>query len=245
MSGHSHWAGIKHHKGINDAKRAAIFTKAGRNIILAAERGGSNPDTNYALKIAIDAARAVNMPKDKIERAIKRGTGELVGEKIETVTYEGFGPGQIALLIETITNNKNRTVSELKSLFTKGGGKFGTPGSVAFLFKRVGLITFPLEKYPTDSLEAEVFESGADDFFVAPESLVVVTAVEQLQTVEEYFRGKSILCESAELGYLPTQTVSLPENAMADFEVLLEALDDHPDVHKVWDNANTGALGRK
>lgn len=237
MSGHSHWATTHRAKGVNDAKRAAIFTKYGRNIIVAAAAGGSNPDSNYMLKIAIDAARSVNMPKDNIERAIKRGTGELKdAAKIEEFTYEAYGPGQIALIIEAATDNKNRTVSEVKSILTKGGGKFVPTGAVSFMFRRVGLITFLLEKYSAEALENEVLDSGADDFFVTDESFIVVTAIDQLQSVQEYFKGKNLLSENAELGYLPTQTATLPENDQVAFDKLMETLDDHPDVQRVWDN---------
>lgn len=237
MSGHSHWATTHRAKGVNDAKRAAVFTKYGRNIIIAAEHGGGNPDSNYMLKIAIDAARSVNMPKDNIERAIKRGTGELKDtNKIEEFTYEAYGPGQIALLIEAATDNKNRTVSEVKSILTKGGGKFVPTGAVSFMFRRVGLITFSLEKYAQDTLEMETLESGADDFFVADKSFVVITAIDKLQSAAEYFKSKNLLSENAELGYIPTQTTSLPEGSSEAFDKLMETLDDHPDVQRVWDN---------
>lgn len=237
MSGHSHWATTHRAKGLNDAKRAAVFTKYGRNIIIAAEHGGGNPDSNYMLKIAIDAARSVNMPKDNIDRAIKRGTGELKdAAKIEEFTYEAYAPGQVALLIEAATDNKNRTVSEVKSILTKGGGKFVPTGAVSFMFRRVGLITFSLEKYAADTLENEVLESGADDFFVTPEVFVAVTAIDRLQSVEEYFRTKNLVCESAELGYVPSQTAALAEADAPAFDKLMETLDDHPDVQKVWDN---------
>lgn len=237
MSGHSHWATTHRAKGVNDAKRAAIFTKVGRNIIIAAEHGGGNPDSNYMLKIAIDAARAVNMPKDNIERAIKRGTGELKdAHKIEEFTYEAYGPGQVALIIEAATDNKNRTVSEVKSILTKGGGKFVPTGAVSFMFRRVGLITFALEKNSAETLELDVIESGADDFFVTGEVFVVVTAIDKLQSVEEYFREKKLLCESAELGYVPSQTAVLPKEDTTAFDKLMETLDDHPDVQKVWNN---------
>lgn len=239
MSGHSHWAGIKHHKGLNDAKRAAVFTKYGRNIIIAAAAGGGNPDTNYSLKIAIDAARTVNMPKENIDRAIKRGTGELKdGAAIEELTYEAYGPGQVALLIETATDNKNRTVSEIKSILTKGNGKFVPTGSVSFMFRRVGLITFSLEKYSQETLETETLESGADDFFVNEEVFVAVTAIDKLQSVEEYFRTKNIICENAELGYLPSQTTTPKTKDVSALEKLLETLDDHQDVQRVWNNLN-------
>lgn len=239
MSGHSHWATTHRAKGLNDAKRAAVFTKYGRNIIVAAAAGGGNPDTNYALKIAIDAAKTVNMPKDNIDRAIKRGTGELKdAAKIEELTYEAYGPGQVALIIETATDNKNRTVSEVKSILTKGNGKFVPTGAVSFMFRRVGLVTFLLEKYPSETLENETLESGADDFFVTPEVFVVITAIDKLQSVEEYFRSKNIVCESAELGYVPSQTATPADSDIPALEKLLETLDDHPDVQRVWDNRN-------
>lgn len=237
MSGHSHWATTHRAKGVNDAKRAAVFTKYGRNIIIAAAAGGGNPDANYALKIAIDAARTVNMPKENIERAIKRGTGELKdAAKIEEFTYEAYAPGQVALLIEAATDNKNRTVSEVKSILTKGGGKFVPTGAVSFMFRRVGLITFSLEKNSTEALEEAVLESGADDFFVAGENFVVTTAIEKLQSVQEYFKSKNLVSESAELGYIPTQTTTLQATDTTAFDRLMETLDDHPDVQRVWDN---------
>lgn len=237
MSGHSHWATTHRAKGLNDAKRAAVFTKYGKNIIIAAAAGGGNPDSNYALRMAIDAAKSVNMPKDNIDRAIKRGTGELKdGAQIEELTYEAYGPGQVALLIETATDNKNRTVSEVKSILTKGSGKFVPTGAVSFMFRRVGLITFLLEKYSAETLEMETLESGADDFFTTPEVFVVVTAIDKLQSVEEYFRGKDLICESAELGYVPSQTATPGKNDLPALEKLLETLDDHPDVQRVWDN---------
>ncbi len=237
MSGHSHWATTHRQKGVNDAKRAAVFTKYGRNIIIAAAAGGGNPENNYSLKMAIDAAKGVNMPKDNIDRAIKRGTGELKdGNQIEELTYEAYGPGQVALLIETATDNKNRTVSEVKSILTKGAGKFVPTGSVSFMFRRVGLVTFSLEKYTAEVLENETLESGADDFFITPEVFVAITAIDKLQSVEEYFRSKNLICENASLGYVPTQTATPNDQDLPALEKLMETLDDHPDVQRVWDN---------
>lgn len=236
MSGHSHWATTHRAKGINDAKRAAIFTKAGRNIILAAERGGGNPDSNYLLKIAIAEARALNMPKDKIERAIKRGTGELVGEKIESIMYEGFGPGQVALLIETTTDNRNRTVSELRTLLTKKGGKLGNSGSVAFMFQRVGLLAFEIGTTPTEKLEELAIESGADDYAVNDGVLTVYTGVDVLQTVQAFFEKEQFAPTAAQLGWKATQTVSLDSETLKVFDAFLEELEDHQDVQTVWNN---------
>lgn len=236
MSGHSHWATTHRAKGINDAKRAAIFTKAGRNIILAAERGGGNPDSNYLLKIAIAEARALNMPKDKIERAIKRGTGELVGEKIESIMYEGFGPGQVALLIETTTDNRNRTVSELRTLLTKKGGKLGNSGSVAFMFQRVGLLAFEIGATPVEKLEELSIESGADDYTVSDNIFTVYTSVESLQTVQTFFEAAGLVPTAAQLGWKPTQTTTLDTETQKTFDTFLEELEDHQDVQTVWNN---------
>ncbi len=236
MSGHSHWATTHRAKGINDAKRAAIFTKAGRNIILAAERGGGNPDSNYLLKIAIAEARALNMPKDKIERAIKRGTGELVGEKIESIMYEGFGPGQVALLIETTTDNRNRTVSELRALLAKKGGKLGNAGSVAFMFQRVGLLAFEIGTTSVERLEELSIESGADDYVVNDQVFTVYTEVDTLQTVQAFFEKENLMPTATQLGWKPTQTITLDAETQITFDAFLEELQDHQDVQAVWNN---------
>lgn len=238
MSGHSHWATTHRAKGVNDAKRAAIFTKAGRNIILAAERGGGNPDSNYLLKIAITEARALNMPKDRIERAILRGTGELVGEKIESIMYEGFGPGQVALLIETTTDNRNRTVSELRSLCTKKGGKLGNAGSVAFLFQRVGLLAFEIGETLVEQLEELTIESGAQDYAVSDNIFTVYTEVDKLQAVQAFFETQKLTPTAAQLGWKPTQTMTLDPETQKAFDAFLEELEDHQDVQAVWNNLN-------
>ncbi len=236
MSGHSHWATTHRQKGINDAKKGVLFTKAGRDITIAAQKGG-DPDKNFMLRMAIDAARAVNLPKENIERAIKRGTGELKdGAKIEEIVYEGFGPGHVALLIETATDNKNRTVSEIKSLFTKNNLKLGNVGSVAFLFGRVGLLVFSLEQYTSEALEEAALDSGALDFKSEEENFVVFTKMEDLQKVREFFVGKNFTPESAKLGYAPHQTVTLPEKELEVFQKFYELLDEHPDVQVVWSN---------
>lgn len=236
MSGHSHWATTHRAKGINDAKRAAIFTKHGRLISIAARDGG-DPDMNFKLRLAIDRARGVNMPKDRIDRAIKVGTGEAKeGALIEEVLYEAYGPGQIAMLIEGMTDNKNRAVGEVKTILTKNGGKFVPSGSVSFMFKRCGIIVFSLKKYSADSLESEAIESGADDFKIDGEVFLVITKVEDLQSVQNYFASKNMTPESAELGYLPTQTVSLSADDLEKYEKLKELLEDNADVQTVWDN---------
>lgn len=236
MSGHSHWATTHRQKGLNDAKRGAVFTKYARLITIAAREGG-DPEMNYKLRLAVDNARSVNMPKDNIERAIKVGTGETKdGAVIEEVLYEAYGPHQVALLIEGLTDNKNRAVSEVKTILTKNGGKFVPSGSVSFMFKRSGIIVFSLEKHPADVLETETIESGADDFKLEDGLFLVITKPEDLQKVRAYFEEKKLTPESAELGYLPEQTVSLSEGDLQKYLRLKELLEDNPDVQTVWDN---------
>jgi len=236
MSGHSHWATTHRAKGINDAKRGAIFTKYGRLITIAAREGG-DPDMNYKLRLAIDNAKGVNMPKDNIERAIKAGTGENKdGAIIEEVLYEAYGPNQIAILIEGLTDNRNRAVNEVKTILTKNNGKFVPSGSVSFMFKRCGMIVFSLEKYKPEDLEMETIESGAEDFKLEDEVFLVITRVEDLQVVKTYFESKGYAPQSAELGYFPTQTVELSDADLEKYLKLKDLLEDNQDVSTVWDN---------
>lgn len=236
MSGHNKWSGIKHRKEAQDNKRAAVFTKYGRLITIAAREGG-DPDMNFKLRLAIDRARSVNMPKDRIDHAVKVGTGEAKeGAIIEEVLYEAYGPGQVAMLIEGMTDNKNRAVGEVKTILTKNGGKFVPSGSVSFLFDRVGIIVFSLEQHSADMLETETIESGADDFRVEDDVFLVITRPDALQSVQAYFASKGLTPESAELGYLPTQTATLSDDDLAKYEKLKELLEDNQDVQTVWDN---------
>ena len=242
MSGHSHWAGIKHRKGIIDAKRAKIFTKYAKLLSIAA-RGGADPSTNFKLRLAIDAARSVNMPKENIERAIKAGAGEKRGAAAEEVVYEAYlpvrqvdGSGQVAFIIEAATDNKNRTVGEIKTVFSKNGGKVVPSGSVSFLFTYAGIIAFAIGQYPVDALEEMAIESGADDFRVEDDLFLVITKPEKLQSVRTFFETKNILPESAELGYLPTQTISLSGEDLARYENITGLLEDNADIQTVWDN---------
>src|ERR1700681_2393034 len=163
MSGHSHWATIKHKKGAIDAKRGKLFSKLSRAIIIAARNGGGDPEMNLKLRYAIDKARSVSMPKDNIERAVKRGTGELEGLTFEEITYEGYGPKGVAVLVEVLTDNRNRTAGEVRKIFERGGGKMGSAGNVAFLFERKGLFTIDAAAMDEDSLMGIVLDAGADD----------------------------------------------------------------------------------
>ncbi|MEI8104012.1 MAG: YebC/PmpR family DNA-binding transcriptional regulator [Candidatus Moraniibacteriota bacterium] len=246
MSGHSHWAGIKQRKGVNDAKRAGVFTKIAKIVTIAARDGGSgDPTTNFHLRLAIDQARSFNMPKDNIDRAIKRGTGELKdGTEIVENTYEGYGPGNVAMIIKTVTDSANRTVSEIKSLFTKGGGKFVPSGSLNFLFQSVGVIeTVALDSLDIEATELAIIEAGADDFEhnetndeSTPRDFFVFTAPDQLQVVSENLRAQGFTIRSASLAYRPTQTVELTGEALTQYENFREKIENHDDVDRVYDN---------
>ena len=238
MSGHSHWAGIKQRKGVNDAKRANVFTKYGRLITIAAKEGGGKPEMNFKLKMAIDSARYVNMPKETIERAIKKGTGELKdGADIEEIIYEGYGPGNVAMLIKTATDNRNRTGSEVRSILTKAGGKPAAEGGVKFMFKLVGNIAVSaVDKDPYD-VEMQAIEAGAEDTIFEGDMVVVYTKVEDLQKVKENLDKAGLTVEGAELVYAPMQkTVFDNPESKLDYEKLLEKLDDNDDVQEIYDN---------
>ena len=237
MSGHSHWAGIKQRKGVNDAKKANVFTKYGRLVSIAAKQGGGNPDHNFSLRLAIDQARSVNMPKDTIERAIKKGTGELKdGAEIEEAIYEGYGPGNVAMLIKTATDNKNRTVSEIKSIFTKAGGKMAGEGNVKFMFKQVGSIEISTEGKNLDELEMTAIESGAEDVISEKDFVTIYTKVSDLQKVKENLEKAELQVEGAGLVYVPLQKTELDQKNKTNYENLLEKLDDNDDVQEIFDN---------
>lgn len=239
MSGHSHWAGIKQRKGVNDAKRANIFTKYGRIVTIAAREGGGDPETNFKLRMAIDQARSMNMPKENIERAVKRGTGELKdGAEIEEIIYEGYGPDNVALLIKTATDNRNRTVSEVKTILTKTGGKMVPSGSVSFLFRQVGEIIVDTEGKDKEEIEMQAIEAGADDiaFFDEDNICAIYTKIEDLQTTKEAIDKQGLTIKNAGLSFIPTQKATLTEANRAQFEALMEKLDDHDDVQIIYDN---------
>lgn len=239
MSGHSHWAGIKQRKGVNDAKRANIFTKYGRIVTIAAREGGGDPEINFKLRMAIDQARSMNMPKDNIDRAIKRGTGELKdGTIIEENLYEGYGPGNVALLIKTATDNRNRTVSEIKTILTKTGGKMVAEGSVSFMFRQVGEIIIETTDKNKDDIEMQAIEAGADDiaFFDEENICAIYTKIEDLQSTKEALEAQGFEIKNAGLSFIATQKTTLPDENKALFEQLIEKLEDHDDVQTVYDN---------
>ncbi|EKE25393.1 MAG: hypothetical protein ACD_5C00179G0006 [uncultured bacterium] len=237
MSGHNKWSGIKDRKGAQDSKRASIFTKYGRLITIAAKEGGSSMDTNFKLKMVVDQARSFNMPKETIERAIKKGTGELKdGAEIEEIIYEGYGPGNVAMLIKTATDNRNRTGSEVRSILTKAGGKPASEGGVKFMFKLVGNIAVAVGDKDPYEIEMMAIEAEAEDTLIEGDMVIVYTKVEDLQKVKENLDKMDLQIEGAELVYAPLQKTVLDPESKIDYENLLEKLDDHDDVQEIYDN---------
>ncbi len=238
MSGHSHWAGIKRQKGLNDAKRGKVFTKHATMITVTARDGGGNPEMNFQLRLAIDRARLDNMPKDGIDRAIKKGTGELKdGAEIVEIIYEGVGPGGVMMLIKTTTDNRNRTVGEVKSIFTKAGYKLGEMGSAMWNFKKVGSLSIATPAGMTqETLEEKAIDAGAEDMSYEDNALTVYTAPEELKSVQENLEKAGLKIEDAGFDYLPLQKASLSADEQVAYDSLLETLDDQDDVQEIYDN---------
>jgi YebC/PmpR family DNA-binding regulatory protein len=236
MSGHSKWATIKHKKGAADAKRGRLFTKLIKEITMAARLGGGNADGNPRLRKAIDDAKAVNMPADNIKRATQRGTGELPGVVYEEVTYEGYGPGGVAVLIDTMTDNKNRTLPEIRTIFSKHGGNLGESGSVRFLFQKKGYITIDKEKASEDAVMEAAIEAGAEDVRTTDQFHEIVTDPEGLAGVKAQLEQKGLTPTVAEVDMIPTTEVSLDARKADQMMKLMEALEDHDDVQHVWAN---------
>lgn len=235
-----HWQNIKLSKGKLDAQRGARFTQASRAITLAAREKGGDPEMNTALRIAIEKAKAVNMPKDNIERAIKRGTGELAGDVIERLTYEGYGPGGAAVLVEAATDNRNRTAGEIRHLFSKHGGNLGQDGSVAWMFERKGILLVPapaLEGKDPDETELALIDAGAEDVRREEGGLLVIVPPESLQASRDAVLAAGFPVESAEFGYLPKDRVPLAP-AHEGLEELLDALEENEDIQAVHTNVD-------
>ena len=237
MSGHSKWSTIKHKKGAADAKRGKIFTRILKEMTVAARMGGGDPIGNPRLRAAVAEAKASNMPKDNIERAIKRGTGEIEGVTYEELTYEGYGPGGVALIVETMTDNTNRTTPEIRHMFEKHGGNLGTPGSVRFQFERKGFFAVEKSVVSEDKLMEIALEAGADDLQADdPEAFEVYTAPESFEAVRQALETNKIATVEAKLGQIPANYVTLDEQKAKQMIRLLELLDDHEDVQNVWSN---------
>jgi len=236
MSGHSKWATIKHKKGALDAKRGKTFTRLIKEITMAAKSGGGDPDTNPRLRTAVAAAKAENMPADNIKRAIQRGTGELPGATYEEIQFEGYGPGGVALLVNVTTDNRNRTVSEIRHVFTKGGGNLGEAGSVAWMFHKKGSIIVPKAKAKEDDLMNIVLESGGEDLHDDGDNWEVTTDPGAYETVLEAVKKAGIEVVHSEVGMVPQNYIKLEGAAANQMIRLLEAIEDHDDVQNVFSN---------
>jgi YebC/PmpR family DNA-binding regulatory protein len=234
MSGHSKWAGIKHKKAANDAKRGNLFTRIANNVTIAAKQGGGDISMNPSLRLAVETARGANMPKDNIERAIKRGTGELGGQAVEQLLYEGFGPGNIAMLVEALSDNRNRTNSDVRLIMSKNGGRIAD-GGVAYQFSQKGVIRVEVPASKEEAFEEAVIESGADDYSVVEGEGTVYTQVAQLHAVSSQIeKGCKVL--SASIEYVANAPTETDDETLEKVARLLEALEDHDDVTNVYTN---------
>jgi len=241
MAGHSKWKQIKRKKAITDARRGASWTKVIREITVAAKAGGGDPGGNPRLRTAIDAAKAVNMPADNIERAIKKGTGELEGTVYEEVTYEGYGPGGAAIIIEATTDNSTRTVAEIRHAFSRNGGNLGATNSVAWMFDRKGQITLDAAKSPEDATLEAALEAGAEDFAREGDQYLIATTVPSFHAVQDALLARRLEIESAEIAMVPRTTVKVEGKQAEQMLKLLEALEDLEDVSKVFSNFDIDA----
>ncbi|WP_455384209.1 YebC/PmpR family DNA-binding transcriptional regulator [Acidihalobacter prosperus] len=238
MAGHSKWANIQHRKGAQDKKRGKLFTKLIREITVAARMGGGgDPATNPRLRLAVDKALGANMPKDTVERAIKRGTGELGGENYEEVRYEGYGPGGVAVMVDCMTDNRNRTVAEVRHAFTKAGGNLGTDGSVAFMFANTGVLSYPSDADEDRVMEAAL-EAGAEDVVVSDDgSMEVLAAPDSFEEVREAMRAAGLEPESAEVTQRASNGTPLDVETAEKLIRMLDTLEDLDDVQNVYSNA--------
>jgi YebC/PmpR family DNA-binding regulatory protein len=236
MSGHSKWATIKRKKAVTDAKRGKAFTQIIKEITIAARMGGGDAKGNPRLRLAIDKAKGANMPADNIKRAVQKGTGELPGVVYEDVTYEGYGPGGVALIIESVTDNKNRTVSEVRHLLERHNGKFGASNSVAWMFHRKGIIRIAKANYNEDELMNLIIEAGADDMKTEDEVYEIYTAPDQFENVRQAIEAKTIKMEEAEVQMIPENTVKVDGKDAEQVLKLMEALEEHEDVQHVYAN---------
>lgn len=241
MSGHSKWSSIKHKKALKDARRGKLFTKFIKEITVAARMGGGDINGNPRLRTAVLTARQNSMPADNIERAIKKGTGELEGVTYDEVTYEAYGPGGVAVLVQTLTDNRTRTVSEIRNLLDKHNGNLGTTGSVAWMFQKRGLLTVERAGVDEDRVMEVALEGGADDVRDAGDILEVLTSPEQFEAVKTALEGGKVPIASAEVTMMPSSTVAISGKHAEQMVKLLEALEDHDDVQNVSSNMDIAA----
>ncbi|MBX3413660.1 MAG: YebC/PmpR family DNA-binding transcriptional regulator [Pirellulales bacterium] len=236
MAGHSHWAGIKYKKALIDNKRGKLWSKLSKAIIVAAKIGGGDPDSNLKLRYAIDAAKAVSMPKDNITRAVKKGTGELDGGNLEEVLYEGYGPGGVAVLCEILTDNRNRTAGEIRKCFELSDGKLGATGCVAWMFSRKGMFLFSALGRDEETIVELALEAGADDVRHVGDKFEITCDPASFQVVAERLAAEQIECDVAEISNIPNSTVDLDVETARKVLKLMEKLDDHDDVQHVSSN---------
>ncbi len=238
MAGHSHWASIKHKKGAADAKKGKMFSKIARMITVASRRGGGDPDMNPKLQLAISKARAVNMPKENIERAIQKGTGGGETSELFECLYEGYGPHGIALMVEILTDNKNRTAPEIRKIFERFGGNMGESGCVSWMFEKRGLISVNSNNLSEDELMMLALDAGADDLQKAGDLFQIICPQTTLDVVKKAIEGKNIKIEGAEISWIPKSNIDLDDTAGRKVLGLMEALEDHDDVQNVYSNFN-------
>jgi len=236
MSGHSKWKTIKHKKAATDAKRGKIFTRLGRELTIAARAGGGDPDINFNLRLAMDKAKSANMPKDNIERAVKRGTGELKGEDLAEVTYEGYAPHGVALLVQVLTDNKNRTVADIRRILTRQGGAMGDAGSVAWQFERKGYIAIAPDGVDEDNIFEVAVEAGAEDVIFGDDMIEVYAELSDFQVVRQALEDAGIEFETSELSMIPQNTLQLGEKETMQVMGVIEALEDLDDTQQVYSN---------
>jgi YebC/PmpR family DNA-binding regulatory protein len=238
MSGHSHWATIKHKKGAIDAKRGKLFSKLSRALIIAARHGGGDPDANLKLRYAIDKAREVSMPKDNIDRAIKRGTGETEGLVFEEITYEGYGPGGVAILVEILTDNRNRTSGEVRKIFDRAGGKMGSAGCVAYMFERKGVFSIDAKAIEEDALMTIALDAGAEDMKRSGPVFEITSDPTAFNQVQAALQKAGLAMLAADLSQVAKAPIDVDLEMGKKVVRLMEALDDHEDVQNVYSNVN-------
>lgn len=236
MSGHSKWAGIKHHKAAQDAKRSNLFTKLGNDITIAARRGGGDQNFNPSLRTAVDKAKSGNMPKDKIERAIKRGTGELGGPAVEELLIEGFGAGNVAILVAALTDNKNRTLPDIRTIFNKSGGRIADGGGVAYQFKQLGVIRLEVPGKTSEKFEELVIEGGAIDYKLSDGFAVVYTEISGLHALKDALVEAGFSVDSSNVEYVANAPIDINDEEMEKVAHLVEVLEEYDDVTGVYTN---------
>lgn len=236
MSGHSKWSTIKRKKAVTDARRGKIFTQVIREITVAAKMGGGSSDTNARLRLAIDKAKACNMPADNIKRAIQKGTGELPGVNYEDAVYEAYGPGGVAIIIETVTDNKNRTISDIRHTLERNNGKVAMSGSVAFQFHKRGIILVPKSVVPEDDLLSIILDAGAEDMKIEDDEYSIICSPDNFEAVKQAIEMKNIKIESSEIHLVADNTVKVEGKDAENILKLMDALEEHDDVQKVHAN---------